>query len=190
MLGFTECLRATVLSLAFPSKLLLLASSSSSYSSSCFSPLTVGCACKHARSYACLHSAKPLSHTCKHRIHMHTPWLLLGRLGKATYFWAPEGGGNDADVYLLEQREGMTSGSSVNLIPASGQVRIPGAFRIHTPHSCRLKNVVNRVSSTLIKGFCFKQIWDYTAMSQSLHINKAYLYLTHAQNFIWLTMQN
>lgn len=153
MLGFTECLRATVLSLAFPSKLLLLASSSSSYSSSCFSPLTVGCACKHARSYACLHSAKPLSHTCKHRIHMHTPWLLLGRFGKATYFWAPEGwwGGEWCRCLFVGAERGNcgTSGSSVNLIPASGQVRIPGAFRIHTPHSCRLKNVVNRVSSTL-----------------------------------------
>lgn len=52
-------------------------------------------------------------------------------------------------MFICWSRERETSGSSVNLIPASGQVRIPGAFRIHTPHSCRLKNVVNRVSSTL-----------------------------------------
>lgn len=74
---------------------------------------------------------------------------VTGQIRESNLLLGSRGGKNDADVYLLEQREGMTSGSSVNLIPASGQVRIPGAFRIHTPHSCRLKNVVNRVSSTL-----------------------------------------
>lgn len=75
---------------------------------------------------------------------------VTGQIRESNLLLGSRGGKNDADVYLLEQRGGMTSGSSVNLIPASGQVKIPGAFRILTPHSCRLKkNVLNRVSSTL-----------------------------------------